>query len=87
MARRLRLNRFRSDILPVTLGFPFGVSAVVPFNIPLPTKIVTQVLKPIDLTAEYGNDPDVKAVDADVRAAMQGAMDSLARERRFPVLG
>jgi 1-acyl-sn-glycerol-3-phosphate acyltransferase len=87
LARRLGLNRFRSDILPVTLGFPFGVSAVVPFNIPLPTKIVTQVLEPINLTAEYGNDPDVKAVDADIRTAMQRAMDSLARERRFPVFG
>ena len=87
LARRLGLNRLRSDILPVTLGFPFGVSAVVPNNIPLPTKIVTQVLEPIDLTAEFGNDPDVKAVDAYIRAAMQRAMDSLARERRFPVFG
>ena len=87
LARRLGLNRLRSDILPVTLGFPFGVSAVVPLNIPLPTKIVTQVLEPIDLAAEFGNYPDVKAVDAYVIAAMQRAMNSLAGERRFPVFG
>jgi 1-acyl-sn-glycerol-3-phosphate acyltransferase len=87
LARRLGLNRLRSDILPVTLGFPFGVSAVVPLNIPLPTKIVTQVLEPIDLAAEFGNYPDVKAVDAYVRAAMQRAMNSLAGEHRFPVFG
>lgn len=87
LARRLGLGRLRSDILPLTVGFPFGVSAVVPFNIPLPTKIVTQVLEPIDLKAQFGENPDVKAADAHVRAVMQRAMDSLARERRFPVLG
>jgi 1-acyl-sn-glycerol-3-phosphate acyltransferase len=87
LARRLGLNRMRSDILPITVGFPFGVSAVVPFNIPLPTKIVTQVLEPIDVTGQFGTDSDVKAVDAHVRTRMQQAMDSLARERRFPVFG
>ena len=39
LAERLGLRRFRSDILPVTLGFPFGLSAVMPPNMPLPTKI------------------------------------------------
>jgi hypothetical protein len=87
LARRLGLSRLRSDILPVTVGFPFGLSAIVPFNLPLPTKIVTRVLEPIDLTAQFGDDPDVKAIDAHVRANMQRAMDSLAGERRFPVFG
>ena len=44
LANRLRFKRLRSDILPLTLGFPFGLSAVLPVNIPLPTKIVTEVL-------------------------------------------
>jgi hypothetical protein len=36
--------------LPIAVGFPFGLSIVVPVNMPLPTKIVTQVLQPIDIS-------------------------------------
>ena len=86
LAKRLGLNRFRSDILPITLGFPFGLSVIMPPNMPLPTKIVTNVLEPIDV-ARFGSDPDVAEVDAHVRSVMQAALDQLARERRFPVLG
>ena len=68
------------------MGFPFGLS-VGAVNLPLPTKIVTQVLAPVDVTAQYGEHPDVGAVDAHIRALMQTALDQLARERRFPVLG
>jgi 1-acyl-sn-glycerol-3-phosphate acyltransferase len=87
LAKRLGLNRLRSDILPITVGFPFGLSAIVPINIPLPTKIVTQVLPPIDILAQYGEDPDIAAVDAHVRSVMQTALKELARRRRLPVLG
>lgn len=82
----------RTDLMPLTFGFPFGL---VPggINLPLPTKIVTQVLDPIDpaaVAAELGPDSEVDvvtAVDEIVRARMQEALDRLARERRFPVLG
>ena len=76
----------RSDLFPLAVGFPFGL---VPagLNIPLPTKIVTEVLDPIDIEAEFGPDPDITEVDAAVRARMQAALDELARERRFPVIG
>ena len=40
---------FRTDLMPLTIGFPFGLTAAGVPNIPLPTKIVTQVLDPIDL--------------------------------------
>lgn len=87
LAKRLGLSRFRSDILPITVGFPFGLSAVVPINIPLPTKIVTQVLPPIDIAAQFGEHPDIAKVDAHVRTVMQTALTDLARKRRLPVLG
>jgi hypothetical protein len=63
------------------------LSAVLPPNLPLPAKVVTRVLEPIDIAAEFGDDPDVDEVDLHVRAVMQKALDELARERRFPVLG
>src|SRR5262249_13205781 len=64
LAKRLGLQRLRSDILPVTFGFPFGLSVVLPPNFPLPTKIVTQVLEPIDVVGRFGAAPDVEVVDA-----------------------
>ncbi|AFE16355.1 hypothetical protein MRGA327_08930 [Mycobacterium tuberculosis RGTB327] len=64
LARRLGLKRLlRSDILPISFGFPFGFSAAIPPNLPLPAKIVMQVLDPINLTKQFGEDPDVDAVD------------------------
>ena len=78
----------RAKIAPITLGFPFGVSlAVLPPNVPLPAKIVTRVLEPINIGKKFGKNPDVAKVDAYVRQVMQTGLDELAAERRFPVLG
>jgi 1-acyl-sn-glycerol-3-phosphate acyltransferase len=87
LAKRLGLKRLRSDILPVTVGFPFGLSVLVPVNLPLPTKIVTEVLEPIDVFAQFGESPEVDQVDAHIRSVMQEALDRLARQRRLPLLG
>jgi 1-acyl-sn-glycerol-3-phosphate acyltransferase len=87
IAKRLGLQRLRAQILPISIGFPFGLSVLLPPNLPLPSKVVTQVLPPIDIAAQFGEDPDVKEVDLHVRTVMQKALDKLARERRFPVLG
>jgi len=88
LARRLGVKRLlRSAILPLSFGFPFGLSAVIPPNLPLPTKIVTQVLEPIDIAARFGDDAHVGEVDAHVRSVMQQALDELAAKRRFPILG
>ena len=45
------------------------------------------MLTRIDVTARFGEDPDVAAVDAYVRKVMQRALDRLARQRRLPVIG
>ena len=93
LARWLRLERLmRTDYMPVGLGLPFGLTFAFPPNLPLPTKIVTQVLDPVDVVAELGVGPDaapdvVAKVDVEIRRRMQDALDELARERRFPVLG
>jgi 1-acyl-sn-glycerol-3-phosphate acyltransferase len=79
----------RVSVLPITFGFPFGPSLMMmlPLNAPLPTKIITQVLEPIDIRAEFGDNPDPAVVDAHVRKVMQAALDELERNRRFPVIG
>jgi 1-acyl-sn-glycerol-3-phosphate acyltransferase len=76
----------RSELVPISVGFPFGVT-LGGMNLPLPSKIVTQVLPAIDITARFGEDPDVAEVDTYVREVMQKGLDRLAAQRRFPVLG
>jgi 1-acyl-sn-glycerol-3-phosphate acyltransferase len=92
LSRLLRLTKFerryfRTDILPITFGWPFGLSVLAPVNVPLPTKIVTEVLKPIDVATEFGDAPDVEHLDALVRGLMQKGLDVLAAKRRFPIFG
>ncbi|MDQ4053789.1 MAG: acyltransferase family protein [Actinomycetota bacterium] len=88
LARLLQLDKLlRTKYMPVAFGFPFGLTFAFPPNLPLPTKIVTQVLEPIDVRAEFGETPDIAEVDEVVRGRMQAALDELARQRRFPVLG
>jgi 1-acyl-sn-glycerol-3-phosphate acyltransferase len=91
-----RLSPFRkvmrSDLLPISIGFPFGLTAAFPPNLPLPTKIVTEVLEPIDPATVLGKrrltlETRVAKVDAIVRERMQDALTDLAARRRFPVLG
>ncbi len=60
---------------------------MLPASIPLPSKIVMRVLEPIDVTEQFGDYPDIDEVDDHVRTVMQRALDDLARQRRFPVLG
>ncbi|MEB4207785.1 lysophospholipid acyltransferase family protein [Mycobacterium sp. 94-17] len=87
LARKLGLTKARINIVPVSVGFPFGVSVIFPPNVPLPAKVVTEVLEPIDIAAQFGGDPDVDEVDAHVRSVMESALKRLAGERRFPILG
>ncbi|KAA0109456.1 lysophospholipid acyltransferase family protein [Mycolicibacterium sp. P1-5] len=85
-AQVLGLNKIRMDILPVTVGLPFGLTVTLPPNLPLPSKIVMEVLDPVD-PKDFGKNPDVDEVDTHVRRVMQRALNRLSRQRRFPILG
>jgi len=89
LAQALRLDRHaRLKVLPISLALPWGLN-VGDFagHLPLPAKITIEVLPPIDLEREFGPDPDVDDVYDLVTAQMQDALDALAAERRFPVIG
>jgi 1-acyl-sn-glycerol-3-phosphate acyltransferase len=89
LARALRLDRLaRLKVLPISIAAPWGLN-VGDFagHIPLPAKITIEVLPPIDLEREFGPEPDVDEVYVHVTAQMQEALDGLAAERRFPVIG
>lgn len=84
---RLERRLFRTDILPVSFGLPFGLSVLVPVNMPLPSKIVVEVLDPVDVAAQWQTHPDPDLIDGRIRRAMQVALEKLARRRRLPVIG
>ena len=85
LASLLRFPRWlRTRVFPLTLGMPFGIS---PLNLPMPSKIVVQVLDPIDPPPPDADEATFAAIDKRVRAVMQRALNQLARERRLPVLG
>jgi 1-acyl-sn-glycerol-3-phosphate acyltransferase len=88
LAKLARLDKLmRLKTAPFLFGLPFGFMPAVFGHIPLPSKITIQVMRPIDLKARYGEDPDVDAIYDDVLDGMQDVLDSLADERQLPVIG
>ncbi len=89
LAKSLRLDKlFRLKVLPISIAAPWGLN-VGDFlgHIPLPAKVTIEVLPPIDLREEFGPDPDLDEVYDHVTGQMQDALEALAAERRFPVIG
>jgi 1-acyl-sn-glycerol-3-phosphate acyltransferase len=89
LSRLLRADRLlRSKVLPISLAPPWGLN-IGDFlgHIPLPAKITTEVLAPIDVREQFGSDPDPDEVYGHVTRVMQETLDALAAERRLPVLG
>ena len=89
LARLLALDRvFRLKVLPISLAVPWGLNVGDMLgHIPLPSKITIETLSPIDLRAEFGDDPDIDDIYDHLLRLMQDTLDALAAERRFPVIG
>ena len=64
LARLLRLDRmFRLKVLPISLALPWGLNVGDMLgHVPLPAKITIDVLEPIDLREEFGEEPDLNEV-------------------------
>jgi 1-acyl-sn-glycerol-3-phosphate acyltransferase len=89
LARLLRLDKmFRLKVLPISLSVPWGINVGdMMGHIPLPSKICIQVLPPIHLRKEFGRNPDVDEIYDEIMKRMQATLDSLAEDRRLPVIG
>jgi hypothetical protein len=78
----------RLKVVPISIALPWGLNVSdLLGHIPLPAKITSEVLAPIDLHEQFGADPDVDEVYEHITRVMQEALDGLAAERRFPVIG
>ena len=89
LARLLRMDRmFRLKVLPISLAIPWGLNVGDMLgHLPLPAKITIEVLPPIDLRAEFGEQPDLGEVYTEVVARMQDTLTAMQAERRLPVIG
>jgi 1-acyl-sn-glycerol-3-phosphate acyltransferase len=89
LARMLGLDKaLRLKVLPISLALPWGLNVGDMLgHLPLPAKITVEALPPIDLRAEFGEDPDLDEVYDHLMRLMQETLDALASERRLPVLG
>jgi 1-acyl-sn-glycerol-3-phosphate acyltransferase len=89
LSRLLRADRaLRLKVLPISLAPPWGLN-IGDFlgHLPLPAKITSEVLPPIDIREQFGPEPGHDEVYTHVTRVMQETLDSLAAERRLPVLG
>jgi 1-acyl-sn-glycerol-3-phosphate acyltransferase len=91
LAKLLRLDKLaRSQVFPLAVGFPLGVAPGIIPQIPLPAKIRTEILEPIELRTDSGLEDDDEYVDEkyrEVERALQSGVNRLARRRKFPIFG
>ena len=89
LAKLTRVDKlFRLKVLPISLALPWGLNVGDMLgHIPLPAKITIEVLEPIHLREQFGDEPDLDEVAEYVHRVMQETLDGLAAERRFPVIG
>ena len=87
LARLLRVDKVaRLKSVPILLAPPWGlaISDMVP-RLPLPTKISIEVQEPISVDDVQADGDD--EINDRVLASLQSAVDRMAAQRRFPVLG
>jgi hypothetical protein len=91
VAKTLRLDKLmRAKTFPLGIGFPFGLLPAGIPQIPLPAKLRSEILEPIELGGEPGeryDDDYVERKEREVVAALQSGVERLASRRSFPVFG
>jgi len=89
LARLLGVDKsLRLKVIPISIALPWGLN-IGDFlgHLPLPAKLTTEVLEPIHLREEFGDEPDLDEVYEHVTKRMQASLDALAAERSLPVIG
>jgi 1-acyl-sn-glycerol-3-phosphate acyltransferase len=88
LARIVGMDRMRASVLPLVVGGPLGLTVFGPYA-PLPTKIIIEVLEPLDWSihgSEGADDPDVVATCyEETTSCMQQALDRLVSEVPHPL--
>jgi 1-acyl-sn-glycerol-3-phosphate acyltransferase len=91
LAKALQLDKLlRAKTFPIGFGFPLGLMPASIPQIPLPAKLRTEILEPVELegvdSARFDDDY-VERAEQKVVDELQRGMKRLAKKRRFPIFG
>lgn len=91
LARTLGLDKvFRLKVFPMAVSLPWGIAPAALPQFPLPAKIRTRLMPPVEVDhdpARADDDEYVQAKYREVQDTIQAGMDSLARKRSLPLFG
>jgi 1-acyl-sn-glycerol-3-phosphate acyltransferase len=91
VAKTLRLDKLmRAKTFPLGIGFPFGLLPAGVPQIPLPAKLRTEILDPIELEGSDSarfDDEYVERAEREVVKQLQAGVDRLAKRRSLPIFG
>jgi 1-acyl-sn-glycerol-3-phosphate acyltransferase len=78
LARRLSLDRLGIERLPITWGWPFGLTIGASLNVPFPSKIRISIGEPIDVGSARRSRSDVDALYDEIHGRMQRRLRELS---------
>ncbi|KQU04088.1 glycerol acyltransferase [Rhodococcus sp. Leaf7] len=89
LSKALRLDKVaRLKVFPIAVSLPWIIAPAALPQIPLPAKIRTRFMPPVEVDHDLAlvdDDAYVEAKYEQVRASIQSGMDALATKRKFPV--
>jgi 1-acyl-sn-glycerol-3-phosphate acyltransferase len=91
LSRTLKLDKlFRLKVFPIAVSLPWGIAPAALPQLPLPAKIRTRLMPPIELShdpARADDDEYVESMYDEVQDSIQAGMDALVRKRALPLFG
>ena len=91
LSRVLRLDKMlRLKVFPIAVSLPWGIAPAALPQFPLPAKIRTRLMPPVELDhdpARADDDDYVERMYHEVEESIQAGMDALARKRALPLFG
>ncbi|OBJ53159.1 lysophospholipid acyltransferase family protein [Mycobacterium sp. 1423905.2] len=91
LSRTLRLDKaLRLKVFPIAVSLPWGIAPAALPQLPLPAKIRTRFMPPVEIDHDPARADDEDYIDSkyhEVEDSIQRGMDALARKRALPLFG
>jgi 1-acyl-sn-glycerol-3-phosphate acyltransferase len=91
LSKLLRLDKMlRLKVFPIAVSLPWGIAPAALPQFPLPAKIRTRLMPPVEVDhdpARADDDEYVERKYQEVEDSIQSGMDALARKRALPLFG
>jgi len=91
LSRVLGLDKMlRLKVFPIAVSLPWGIAPAALPQFPLPAKIRTRLMPPVELDHDPARADDDEYVESkyhEVEDSIQAGMDALARKRALPLFG